>query len=48
MLFRAFHSKLVMVIHSHKNINGRYRRIPRLFEVDMSGDKLVVGKPYIP
>jgi len=37
-----------MSIHSHKNINGHYLRIPHLFEVDLSGDKLVVGKPYIP
>ncbi|MBD0278836.1 MAG: family 43 glycosylhydrolase [Flavisolibacter sp.] len=48
MLFRTFDGKLLMAIHSHKNINGRYRRIPHLFEVDLSGDKLVVGKPYKP
>lgn len=48
MLFRALNGKLLMSIHSHKNINGRYHRIPHFFEVDLSGDKLVVGKPYIP
>lgn len=48
MLFRTLNGKLLMSIHSHKNMNGRYRRIPHLFEVDLSGDKLVVGKPYIP
>jgi len=48
MLFRTLDGKLLMAIHSHKNINGRYLRIPHLFEVDLSGDKLVVGKPYIP
>jgi hypothetical protein len=35
-----------MAMHSHKNINGRYLRVPHLFEVDLSGDKLVVGKLY--
>ena len=48
MLFRTFNGTLLMSLHSHKNINGRYRRIPNLFEVDLSGDKLVVGKPYLP
>lgn len=48
MLFRTLGGKLLMSVHSHKDINGRYRRIPHLFEVDLSGDKLVVGKRYIP
>jgi beta-xylosidase len=48
MLFRTLDGKLLMSIHSHKSINGRYRRIPHLFEADLSGDKLVVGKPYFP
>lgn len=48
MLFRAFNGKLLMSIHSHKSINGRYRRIPHLFEADLSGDKLVVSKPFLP
>lgn len=48
MLFRTLDGKLLMAIHSHRNINGRYLRIPHLFEADVSGDKLVVGKPYIP
>ncbi|WP_188814304.1 glycoside hydrolase family 43 protein [Hymenobacter cavernae] len=46
MLFRTFDGKLLMSIHSHKDIKGHYRRIPHLFEVDLSGDKLVVAKPY--
>jgi hypothetical protein len=29
-------------------MNGRYLRIPRFFEADLSGDKLIVGKPYTP
>jgi hypothetical protein len=40
--------KLLMAIHSHQNINWHYRRIPHLFEVDDSGDKLIVRGPYIP
>jgi hypothetical protein len=48
MLFRALNNKLLMAIHSHKSISGRYYRVPHLFEVDLSGDKLTVGKPYEP
>ena len=48
MLFHTLEGKLLMSIHSHKSINGRYRRIPHLFEVDLSGDKLMVGKRYEP
>lgn len=48
MLFHTLEGKLLMSIHSHKSINGRYRRIPHLFEVDVSGDRLVVGKLYRP
>jgi len=46
MLFRTFEGKLLMSVHSHKKINGRTIRIPHLFEVDDSGDKIVLGKPY--
>jgi beta-xylosidase len=46
MLFRTFEGKLLMSVHSHKNVNGRYIRIPHLFEVGDSGDKIVLGKPY--
>ena len=46
MLFRTFDGTLLMCIHSHKEVNGRYIRFPHLFEVDDSGDKLVVGKSY--
>lgn len=48
MLFRTLEGKLLMAVHSHKNVNGRYLRIPHLFEVDDSGDKLTVKKPYTP
>lgn len=44
MLFRTFDGQLLMSIHSHRSAGSRTVRIPRLFEVDDSGDKLVVGK----
>jgi hypothetical protein len=46
MLFRTLDGKLLMAIHSHKSVNGRTVRIPHLFEVDDSGDKIIVGKPF--
>ena len=46
MLFRTFEGKLIMSVHSHKKVNGRTTRIPQLFEVDDSGDKIVLGNPY--
>lgn len=45
MLFRALDGRWLMSVHSHKDINGHYVRIPHLFEVDLSGDKLVLGEP---
>lgn len=48
MLFHTLDGKLLMSIHSHKDINGRYVRVPHLFEVDLSADKLNVGKLYEP
>ncbi len=45
MLFRTLEGKLLMSVHSHKeDKNGHYIRIPRLFEVDDSGDKIIAGK----
>lgn len=46
MLFRTFEGKDLMSVHSHKSVNGRTVRIPHLFEVDLSGDKLVVIGPF--
>jgi beta-xylosidase len=46
MLFQTLEGKWLMSVHSHKDINGHYKRIPHLFEVDLSGDKLVIGKLY--
>ena len=46
MLFSTLNGTWLMAVHSHKNSNGRTVRVPHLFEVDFSGDKLTVGKPY--
>lgn len=48
MLFRTFDGQLLMSVHSHKDVNGRYIRVPHLFRIDDSGDKLVLGAPYRP
>ena len=48
MLFRTFEGRLLMSLHSHKSVNGRTVRVPRLFEVDDSCDKIVVGKAWVP
>ena len=47
MIFTTLDGKTLMSVHSHKSVNGRYIRIPHLFELDLSGDKLVVGKEYM-
>ena len=44
MLFQTLEGKWLMSVHSHNNDNGRYIRIPQLFEVDLSGDKLKLGR----
>lgn len=45
MLFRTFEGKLLMSVHSHRvAADGRYIRVPRLFEVDDTGDKIKVGR----
>ena len=49
MLFHTLEGKLLMAVHSHReDENGRYIRIPVFFEVDDSGDKLVIGKVFKP
>lgn len=45
MLFRTFAGQWLMSVHSHYvDDRGRYIRRPHFFHVDLSGDKLVVGK----
>ncbi|MGB3801015.1 MAG: glycoside hydrolase family 43 protein [Lewinella sp.] len=48
MLFQTFDGKDLMSVHSHRSVNGRYIRVPRLFEVDLSGDKLAIVGRYYP
>jgi beta-xylosidase len=48
MLFKTLDGKLLMAVHSHREEQGRYIRIPRLFEIDDSGDRIVVGNIYNP
>ena len=45
MLFRTFEGKLLMSVHHHQNVNGQTVRTPCLFEVDDSGDKIIVSGP---
>lgn len=46
MLFTTLEGKLLMSVHSHLDIRGHFHRVPHLFEVDLSGDEIKVGKPY--
>lgn len=46
MLFQTLEGKWLMSIHSHENRNGSFYRVPHFFEIDLTGDKLIVGKPY--
>ena len=48
MLLTTLEGKQLMVVHSHRSVNGRTIRIPHFFEADLSGDKLIIGKPYVP
>lgn len=48
MLFRTFDGQWLMSVHSHKDVNGRYIRIPHLFKVDLSGDRLIIGEQVKP
>jgi hypothetical protein len=40
MLFRDFNGNLYLSAHSHREVNGHYLRIPHLFRVDDSSDRL--------
>ncbi len=43
MIFTDFDGRTLLSCHSHRaDSNGHYIRVPHLFEVDLSGDKLVV------
>lgn len=44
-MFHSFEGNLLMSLHSHKeDENGRYIRIPHIYEVDDSGDKILIGE----
>lgn len=45
MIFRDFKGRTLLSVHSHfKMENGRFVRRPTLWEVDLSGDKLKLGR----
>ena len=48
MLFRTFEGRLLMSVHSHEIRKNRTIRIPHLFEVDDSGDQIVIKGEYHP
>lgn len=37
-----------MSVYSHRKVGDKTVRIPKLFEVDLSGDKLLILKVYAP
>ena len=47
MIFKTFEGRDVMAVHSHYvDENGHYIRHPHLFEVNLKGDRLIVGDEY--
>lgn len=44
MIFRDFGGRFLLSAHSHKDVSGRYIRRPTLWEVDLSGDSLRIGR----
>lgn len=45
MLFKTFDGRTVLSVHSHRNVDGRYIRVPHFFYVDLTGNELkVLGK----
>jgi hypothetical protein len=46
MLFQRFDGQWMMSVHSHAtDQRGRTMRRPHFFEVDLSGDKIIVKTP---
>jgi hypothetical protein len=45
MLFYTFEGKRIYIVH---HVEGNGPRKPQMYEVDDSGDKLILGKRYIP
>jgi hypothetical protein len=48
MLFRSLEGKLLMAIHSHKDVKGDFVRVPQLFEVSVEGETLRILNKYRP
>lgn len=48
MLFRDLNGQWLMSVHSHASVEGRTHRVPHLFHVDLTGDRLVVGEECEP
>lgn len=42
MIFTDFNGRKLLSCHSHKEVNGRYIRIPHFFEIDLSSDELKI------
>ena len=48
MLFRDWRGRLLLSLHSHEVVNGRYVRRPHFFLMDDEGDRLVTLAHFIP
>lgn len=44
MIFTDLQGRTLLSLHSHRNDSGRYIRHPSLWEVDLSGDRLRLGR----
>ena len=44
MIFRDLQGRHILSVHSHRDDNGQYIRRPVFFEVDLSGDRLILGR----
>ena len=42
MIFKTLEGQWMLSIHSHQSVDGKTIRIPHLFKVDLSGDKLKI------
>ena len=48
MLFRDWRGRLLLSLHSHEVVNGRYVRHPHFFLMDDEGDRLVTLAHFVP
>ena len=40
MIFTDFNGRTLLSCHSHREVDGKYIRVPRFFEIDLTGDRL--------